>query len=284
MWQEEILEEKTLNHNEKNKQIQAKNLFGDDGAAAGTSQAVTEKNMQSIRKNVMKGQTTPGKVISITGRTKGTTAPSAGKEISDKKTVADQKKKTGRSPRQKQEACRFYACVAMAVFVLFVMGFGVCGLVRALNNAGEMAALVPAQGERVEDNTANEGKTLDVDKLVSTVLDNVTFEAELNPLEDSVASGMIATTEGTDLKVYMGNGTFADELVVMTALSEEDAKQNQKYAGAHLSEMQKQFQDYIPKEAKKIDSAVKVRCGCYVIVCVTSDAKAAKKVIENFIK
>ena len=82
----------------------------------------------------------------------------------------------------------------------------------------------------------------------------------------------------------MGNGTYSDELVVMTALSEEDAKQNQKNAETHLSEMQKQFKDYIPKEAKKIDSAVKVRCGCYVVVCVTNDAETAKKTIDTFLK
>lgn len=184
---------------------------------------------------------------------------------------------------EKQASYRFYACILMAVFVIFVMGWGICQLVRAINTGEEQKILVQP-GEQVVDNSANAGKTIDVDKLVDTVLDSVDFEAELNLLDDSVASGMIETAEGTDLRVYMGNGTYADELVVMTALSEKDAQQNQKNAEAHLAEMQKQFNDYLPREAKKIDNAIQVRCGCYVVICVTNDTETASKKIDGFMK
>lgn len=192
--------------------------------------------------------------------------------------------KYGQNPGWKHGAFRFYACAAMAIFVAAAAGWGFCQQVRAINAGDQQKNQLMLPGEQMEDNSANEGKTIDVDKLIARMLDRVTFEAELTPLEESVASGMIDVAEGTDLRIYMGNGTYSDELVVMTALSESDAKQNQKNVENHLLEMQKQFEDYIPKEAKKIDSAVKVRCGCYVVVCVSSDSDTAKKTINAFFK
>lgn len=202
-------------------------------------------------------------------------------EDKDHKEVAKEYRKTA---RRKQGAWRFYVCAAMALFVVIATGWGICQLVRAIHVGEEQQKLVAQPGEQVEDNSANEGKTIDVDKLIARILDRVTFEAELISLEESVASGMIDVAEGTDLRIYMGNGTYSDEVVVMTALSEADAKQNQKSVENHLLEMQRQFKDYIPKEAKKIDSAVKVRCGCYVVVCITNDSDTAKKTIDAFFK
>ena len=170
------------------------------------------------------------------------------------------------------------------VFVAFVMGWGICQTVRSINTAGQMNVATAEPIKKIEDNSKNEGKKIDIDDLVKKVLDQVAFDAELNKLDDSVAEGMIETTEGTKLQIYMGNGTYADELLVMTAKSSADAKENQEYAAAHLQEAKTTFRDYIPKEAKKIENALNIRCGCYVIVCVTSDYETAEQVINSVIK
>lgn len=172
----------------------------------------------------------------------------------------------------------------LCVFVVFVMGWGICQTVRGINTAGQMNVVTAEPIKKIEDNSKNEGKKIDVDDLVKKVLDQVAFDAELNKLDDSVAEGMIETTEGTQLQIYMGNGTYADELLVMTAKSPSDAKKNQEYAAAHLQEAKTTFRDYIPKEAKKIENALNIRCGCYVIVCVTSDYETAEQVINSVIK
>lgn len=258
------------NNIDKNKQIREKNLFEEEVTEEDKSLKAAEKNVKSIRGSVL------GKGDKHTGGKNATAAT--------KQAAAKGEKRGKKSARHRQEKRRFYLCAVMAIFVILATGWGVCQVVRAINVGEEQQKMTVQPGEQVEDNSANAGKKIDVDKLVTRVLDNVTFEAELNLLEDSVASGMINAAEGTDLRIYMGNGTYSDELVVMTALSEEDAKQNQSNAETHLSEMQKQFKDYIPKEAKKIDSAVKVRCGCYVVVCVTNDAETAKKTIDTFLK
>lgn len=243
-----------------------------------TEQSVTEK---SAKNKTVTGKPTAGSSASKKKRENGKNTFAATRQSSS---AGKRKKKAKKNPREKQAAYRLYVCIVMAVFVLFVMGWGVCQGVLAINRAEKQSSMIVQPGEQVVDNSANAGKSIDLDKFVNRMLDNVTFDAELNLLEDSVASGMIDTAEGTDLRIYMGNGTYSDELVVMTARSETDAEQNQKNAEAHLAEMQKQFNDYIPKEAKKIDKAVKVRCGCYVVVCVTNDTDTAKKTIDAFMK
>lgn len=181
--------------------------------------------------------------------------------------------------------CRLFIMSVMGIFVLAVFGWGICQLIKNINTAGQMMTYAELQSiKKIEDNSQNAGKTLDVEALITKVLDKVAFEAELNKLDDSVAEGMIETTEGTKLQVYVGNGTYADELIVMTAKNESDARKNQENVKVHLSETKEEFQDYIPEEAKKIEEAVSIRCGCYVIVCVTSDYEKAEEIINAFIQ
>ena len=273
------------NYNDRNRQIRAKNLFEE-----GKEPEVGKNPERKKRPEAGKVELAAGKKKAGVNRT-----PAGEKKSGRRDTVAaaatkqppvsgKERKKEKKNPRQRQEAHRLYAGAAMALFVLFVMGWGVCQLVRAINLGESADRLVAGPGERVVDNSANAGKSIDIDKFLNKMLDNVTFDAELNLLEESVASGMITTAEGTDLRIYMGNGTYSDELVVMVALNESDAEQNQKNAETHLTEMQRQFSDYIPKEAKKIDNAIKVRCGCYVVVCVTNDTQTAKKTVDAFMK
>lgn len=171
--------------------------------------------------------------------------------------------------------------VFMGIFVIFVMAWGVCQSIKSIN------ASMGTDGQsilKVEDNSKNAGKSIDVDALAQKILDNVAFEAELNKLDDSVAEGMVGMAEGTKLQIYMGNGTFADELLIMTSRDEASAKKNMEHVNAHLKETAATFRDYLPEEAKKVEDAVSIRCGCYVIVCITSDYETAEKTINSVIK
>ncbi len=50
-----------------------------------------------------------------------------------------------------------------------------------------------------------------------------------------------------------------------------------------MEELKSSFEDYIPEEADKIDSAVIVTAGEYVFVCVSDDADA-KSVLQTAAK
>lgn len=178
---------------------------------------------------------------------------------------------------------RFIITIVMCACMVFIVGWGIINLIRTINLSEKSNQNYSDTVQRVEENEKKAGKKIDTEKLISELLEKVIFDAELNLLETSVAEGMIETTAGATLKTYMGNGTYADEIVVITAKNEEDAEKNQEFVERHLLEMKEQFNDYLPKEAKKIEKAVQVRCGCYVIVCVTSDYETAQETIASFV-
>lgn len=182
---------------------------------------------------------------------------------------------------ESQRDYRLIPTALMGIFVVIVMCWGVYSMVQDIEKGQSGYQTLEAQ---IKKNESSAGETLEVDKLVENLLEKVTFETELKRLDDSVAEGMVTSESGTKLQIYMGNGSFADEIVIMTSKNENAAKRNQENVKAHLDEMGKMFQDYIPKEAKKIDNAVMVRCGCYVIVCVTNDTDTAAVVINDIIE
>ena len=169
------------------------------------------------------------------------------------------------------------------MFVMVIVIF-ILGSIQLFRDIAKQNTSNKAKTEKVYDNSKNAGKTLDVDALVQKVQKEVQFESDLEKLDDSVANGMVKTATGTKLQIYLGNGTYADELIVMTGKSEKDARENQKHVRKHFKDMKKSFEDYLPNEAKKIDKAVIIRCGSYLIACVTSDYEKAKDVITKAIK
>ena len=169
------------------------------------------------------------------------------------------------------------------MFVMVIVIF-ILGSIQLFRDIAKQNTSNTAKTEKVYDNSKNAGKTLDVDALVQKVQKEVQFESDLEKLDDSVANGMVKTATGTKLQIYLGNGTYADELIVMTGKSEKDARENQQHVWKHFKDMKKSFEDYLPNEAKKIDKAVIIRCGSYLIACVTSDYEKAKDVITKAIK
>ena len=157
------------------------------------------------------------------------------------------------------------------MFVMVIVIF-ILGSIQLFRDIAKQNTSNTAKTEKVYDNSKNAGKTLDVDA------------SDLEKLDDSVANGMVKTATGTKLQIYLGNGTYADELIVMTGKSEKDARENQQHVRKHFEDMKKSFEDYLPNEAKKIDKAVIIRCGSYLIACVTSDYEKAKDVITKAIK
>ncbi len=84
--------------------------------------------------------------------------------------------------------------------------------------------------------------------------------------------------------LYMGEGTYADELLILQSVDSKQAKAEVERVQQHLNDMQQSFADYLPKEAKKINHAIILQKNKYVVACVTSDYEKAKKVLSDQFK
>ncbi len=120
---------------------------------------------------------------------------------------------------------------------------------------------------------------VDMDKLGKDILSKVKFETELQQIDKTVAEGLLKVSDGSKLQLYMGNGNYSDELILITAKDKKSAEADQETAVQYLKDMRKSFEAYIPEQAKKISDAFNMRSGCYVVVCVTNDIDTAKEVI-----
>ena len=136
-----------------------------------------------------------------------------------------------------------------------------------------------------ESGQKKDAETLDIDAFAETVLEKVPFDTTLEKMDDSVTQSMITTaSDKTKVVLYMGEGTSADELLIMTVNDESRMDPEIENVQQHLTDMQQSFQDYLPKEAKKIDDAVILQSGKYIVACVCSDKDTAGSVIREQLK
>lgn len=168
--------------------------------------------------------------------------------------------------------------VAMAVFILCIFVWGTMNWRRTIPTS-QRAADEKTETKVEQPQQTASGKVVDIARLTDQLLQDVNYDTDLEILDDSVASGMVTLQKKSKIKLYMGEGTCSDELLVVTATSENMATKDQTAIEQHLMEMKKSFEGYIPEQAAKIENAVIIRCGCYVVACVTADAEKAKEII-----
>ncbi len=120
--------------------------------------------------------------------------------------------------------------------------------------------------------------TLDTPAAGQTLLKQVEFADELEMASEITASLMYDLPDGAMIDLYMGNGSYADELAIITCQNAEQADRAKQAAMIHLQDVAMSFEDYIPEEAAKVEDALIRVKGRYVIVCVTADDTAADKI------
>jgi hypothetical protein len=140
-------------------------------------------------------------------------------------------------------------------------------------------------GETQKDTKSADTQKLDTDAFARTVLEKAAFDTKLEKMDSSVAQSMISTAaDDTKTELYMGEGTSADELLIVTVKDESQMELEIENVQKHLTDMQQSFQDYLPKEAKKINDAVILQSGRYIVACVSEDKDKAADVIREQLK
>lgn len=192
--------------------------------------------------------------------------------------------KTGK-PSNKTNA-RFIILIVMLLIITAITAWAAVKSVSGINNNNIDIPVTDNNKNTIPLSTPLSTATattaplqVDMDKLGREILSKVQFETELNELDETVAEGLIEISADSKLKLFMGNGNYSDELILITASDKENAEADQEAVTQYLKDMRKSFSAYIPEQAKKISDAFNMRSGCYVVVCVTSDIDTAKEII-----
>lgn len=182
---------------------------------------------------------------------------------------------------ENREKGQFYIVMALAVVVLTISVWAFIQGMRQPQQGGIVQTNLTGK-EASQEKKQKKEEPLDTTALAQAVLTEVTFETELTLMDSSVTENMITTVdENTKIELYMGEGTCADELLILTASDSGSVEKEVESIQKHLTDMQQSFQDYLPKEAKKIDDAVILQMKNYIVACVSTDKDKAKKVIEE---
>ncbi len=177
----------------------------------------------------------------------------------------------------------FVSAMAVLVFVISVWAF-IQG-VRAGGQEGIVQEKSSARSSSVKEPGEKKKTGTDTKKLAEAVFQGVDFDTDLSLMEESVAQSMLTTaSEDTKVELYMGQGTCADELLILSVSDKSKLDGEIEVVQKHLADMQQSFQDYLPEEAKKIDDAVILQAGNYIVVCVSSQKEEAKKIISGQLK
>lgn len=120
---------------------------------------------------------------------------------------------------------------------------------------------------------------IDTAALAQRLVSEVTYTEELN--EDDVENYFFTLEEGVTGIAYMSAGFSGEEVVVFTAPDEETAVSTKETVEAFLTEQSTTMAPYAPDAVGRIENAVLVQEGKYVILCVSEDSEKAEEIIKE---
>lgn len=122
---------------------------------------------------------------------------------------------------------------------------------------------------------------LNIDELGQELYAAGTFGEELYALDESVAQGLYGVDAQTRCWVRAGSGATAEELAVFETEDAESAAVLVGKLQARNTDRIESYSSYIPGEVPKLENAVIISGGRYVVLCVATDASAVKELAEK---
>lgn len=126
--------------------------------------------------------------------------------------------------------------------------------------------------------------SVDTAALTTSLTSDISYDNELSELSEEDITNYVTVEDGVKGVMYMSSGSTAEEVAVFTAPDEATASTMKNNVQEFLNDQKTSFEDYIPEEAQRIDDAVLVVKGNYVILCVSGDSDKAQEIIDNAFK
>lgn len=124
---------------------------------------------------------------------------------------------------------------------------------------------------------------INIDNLAADLVADVSFTDDLALIDDSMISNLY-NVQYEDAVLYMGSGATAEEVAIFACADEAAAKTALDGAKSHIQSQIDSFEDYIPEEVKRLEEALVLQEGKYVITVVTEDKETAQGVIDKYLE
>ena len=132
-------------------------------------------------------------------------------------------------------------------------------------------------------NTADISNASAID-IAAHVRESVSFLDDMLEVKNEIAEDFYNLPEGVvDLKVYMSSsGATAEELAIFKCESNEVADEVVNACEKRVEALKEKFEDYIPAELTKIESAVIQKRDCFVMFVCAAETAPAEESFENY--
>ena len=124
-------------------------------------------------------------------------------------------------------------------------------------------------------------KDVDIDALAESIVTTVSFDDELEMIDDNMISMLYDIDGYVDAVLYKGSGATAEEVAVFKMETDADAKTACEEAKAHIRSQIAAYESYMPDEVARLEDAVVRQDGCYVSVVVSADSETAEKLLGD---
>ena len=137
--------------------------------------------------------------------------------------------------------------------------------------------------------TAGCGETktisLSASSMADTLREKVAFTDQLEKVDADTVYALypLNADQVAEQSVYVSTGATAEEISVFAGKDAESAKQIEQAVQKRLKTQKDGFADYLLAEMDKLNQAVVVTEGQYVIFCVANDADQVRSVIDSFL-
>lgn len=134
---------------------------------------------------------------------------------------------------------------------------------------------------------SNGGATnVDTKKLADDLLNNITYADQLAEVDSAMTQSTFGyQAEDVVASVhYASSGATAEEIAVFECKDAEATNRVKETVEKHLQEYKDGFSDYLPSEVPKLEKAVVITSGNYIVYSVSDDDAKAKEIIDGYLK
>lgn len=129
-------------------------------------------------------------------------------------------------------------------------------------------------------------QSVDIHAMASELQSGLTFEDSLSELATDVALSYYGLEKEAvkDSVVILSTGATAEEIAIFEASSDTYIQVVKLACDTRKSKQTVSYADYKPEEVSRLDDAIILTSGRYVIYCVTDDTDKAEDIIDNYFK
>lgn len=136
--------------------------------------------------------------------------------------------------------------------------------------------------------TKTSAKSLDIGTTMDNIVKTAKFDDELIELTDKNVSDYyeIDTNFVAEYKIMVSaTGATTEEIAIFKLGTDDKAAEAvKKLIDDRKASLTKSFEDYIPAEVARIDEAITVENGGYILFSISSDSETIKKTFEDALK